>query len=320
MIRLRLSNVMSPTPLSLAAITVGVRRTRAELVGPPIAITSAGSTRTVIPVGKHVTTDAVALAVEPGTDVAVSFAVSGTARLSEHLLGAATGWCTGPGSGNHTTETTGRAFSTTSREGLVVEGLEVETATRRTDGILAVGDSLTDPPLPPDTYQRWTDVVAAAGRPIANVAIGGNRVILQGGYGRTLTERFADDLLDRPGVGTLILFAGTNDVSTGITAAELTSRLEQLTRQAKANGLRVVLVTLAPAWKRSPAKEQVRQEVNAWIRTTPYADLRVDADKLLRDPARPTHLLAAYDFGDGLHLSVAGHRVLGRAVLTTLAG
>jgi lysophospholipase L1-like esterase len=319
-IRLRLSNVMSPTPLSLAAITVGLRRTHAELVGPPKRLTVAGATTTVIPVGEHVTTDPVALPVEPGTDVAVSFAVTGTARLSEHLVGAATGWCTGPGSGNRTTDPTGAAFGTASREGLVLEALEVETATRRADGILAVGDSLTDPPLPPDTYQRWTDVVAAAGRPIANVAIGGNRIILKGGYGRTLTERFADDLLDRPGAGTLILFAGTNDVSTGITAAKLTSRLNELIRQAKARGLRVVLVTLAPAWKRSPPKEQVRQEVNAWIRTTPYADLRVDADRLLRDPARPTHLLPAYDFGDGLHLSVAGHRVLGQAILTTLAG
>jgi lysophospholipase L1-like esterase len=250
----------------------------------------------------------------------VSFSVVGTARLSEHLVGAATGWCTRQGAGDHTTDTVATAFTIPSREGLVVESVEVETATPQRDGILAVGDSLTDPPLPPDTYERWTDVVAADGEPIANVAIGGNRVLLPGGYGRTLMERFDDDLLDRPGAGTLILFAGTNDVSAGLRAAELTNRLGELTQRAKAHGLRVVLVTLAPAWKRSPAKEQVRQDVNAWIRATPYADLRVDADKLLRDPSRPTHLLPAYDFGDGLHLSASGHRVLGQAILDVLAG
>jgi lysophospholipase L1-like esterase len=268
-----------------------------------------------------VTTDPIELNVVPGADVAVSFAVTGSAKLSEHLVGAATGWCTGTGTSNHTTDTTGAAFTTPSREGLVVEALEVRTATPRTDGILVVGDSLTDPPLPPDTYQRWTDVVATrTGRPVANVAIGGNRVMLPGGYGRTLSERFADDVLDRPGAGTVVLFAGTNDVSTGITAAALTARLGELCRQAKAHHLRVVLVTLVPAWRRPLAREQVRQQVNAWIRTTPDADVRVDADALVRDPTQPTRLLPAYDFGDGLHLSTAGHQVLGQAIATALPG
>ena len=320
-IRLRLSDVMSPTPLRLSAITVGVRRTGAGLAGPPLPVTLHGARTAVIAAGHQLTTDPVALQVQPGTDVAVSFAVSGTAKLSEHLLGAATGWCTGPGTGDHTSDVDGAAFRDASREGLVLESVEVETASARTDAVLAVGDSLTDPPLPPDTYQRWTDVVAArTGRPVANAAIGGNRVMLPGGYGRTLTERFADDVLNRPGAGTLVLFEGTNDVSTGITAAALTARLGELCRQARARHLRVVLVTFAPAWKRPPAAEQVRQQVNDWIRTTHAADVRVDADKLLRDPTRPTHLRPAYDFGDGLHLSAAGQRVLGEAVAAALPG
>ena len=320
-IRLRLSNVMSPTPLSLAAVTVGIRAVGSALAGPPKLVTVGGSATPVIPPHRVVTTDPVELPVAVGQDVAVTFAVTGTARLTEHLLGAATGWCSGPNTGDHSADPTQDPFGQQSREGLVVEALEVKTTKPRTDGILAVGDSLTDPPLPPDTYQRWTDVVAARlHRPVGNLAIGGNRVLLKGGYGDPLTQRFSRDVLDRPGTGTLVIFAGTNDVSTGITAAELTSHLAQLCRQASARHLRVVLVTLAPAWKRTAAKEQVRQQVNAWIRTTPYADLRVDADRLVRDPERPTHLLPAYDFGDGLHLSAAGHRVLGQAIGTALTG
>jgi lysophospholipase L1-like esterase len=319
-IRLRLSNVMSPTPLSLGAVTVGLRARGADLVGPPKPVTIAGARTVVIPAGEHVTTDPIDLHVAPGAYVAVSFSVPKTATLSEHLVGAATGWCTAARDGDHTNDTVGTAFTNASREGLVLEALEVQTATTGRDGVLAVGDSLTDPPLPPDTYERWTDVVAATGVPIANVAIGGNRVVLPGGYGRTLTQRFADDLLDRPGARTVILFAGTNDVSAGITATELTARLGDLIGQAKAHGLRIIVVTLAPAWKRSPAKERVRQQVNAWLRTTPDADLRVDADTLLRDPARPTHLLPVYDFGDGLHLSVAGQRALGQAIVDVLTG
>jgi lysophospholipase L1-like esterase len=320
-IRLRLSNAMSSTPLSLAAVTVGISAVGPALAGPPKLVTIGGNAAPVIGAHKVATTDPIDLVVTPGQDVAVTFAVTGTAKLTEHLLGAATGWCSGPNTGDHTSDSTRDPFAQSSREGLVVEALEVQTTRRRTDGILAVGDSLTDPPLPPDTYQRWTDVVAArTHRAMGNLAIGGNRVLLPGGYGPTLLQRFSHDVLSRPGAGTLIIFAGTNDVSSGITAAELTRRLAELTRKAKSHGFRVVLVTLAPAWKRTPDKERVRQEVNAWIRTAPEIDLRVDADALLRDPNRPTHLLRAYDFGDGLHLSAAGHRALGQAIVTTLLG
>jgi lysophospholipase L1-like esterase len=320
-IRLRLSNAMSRTPLSLSAITAGVSASGASLVGPPTLVTVAGAPTVTIKPGRVVTTDPVQLLVTAGQDVAVTFAVNGTAMLTEHLLGAATGWCTGPGSGDHTKETTQAPFGQESREGLVVEALETQTSAPRTDGILAVGDSLTDPPLPPDTYQRWSDVVAAkTHRAVGNLAIGGNRVMLPGGYGPTLTQRFSSDVLSRPGAGTLIVFAGTNDVSTGIAPGTLTRRLSQLCRQAHAHHLRVVVVTLPPAWKRDAAKEMTRQQVNAWIRTTRDADARVDADALLRDPARRTHLLSAYDFGDGLHISAAGHRVLGQAILAALRG
>ena len=313
-IRLRLSNAMSSTPLSLSAITAGVRLSGAALVGPPTLVTVSGSPTVTIGAHRAVTTDPLQLTVAPGQDV-------GTAKLTEHLLGAATGWCSGPGTGDHTADPSSDPFGQQSREGLVVESLEVKTSAPRTDGVLAVGDSLTDPPLPPDTYQRWTDIVAArTHRTVGNLAIGGNRVMLPGGYGPTLTQRFAADVLSRTGAGTLVLFAGTNDVSTGLDASRLTRRLSELCRQARAHGLRVVLVSLPPAWKRTADKEELRLQVNHWIRTTRDADAYVDADALLRDPAQPTHLRPAYDFGDGLHLSAAGHEVLGKAVVAALSG
>lgn len=320
-IRLRLSNAMSPTPLSLAAVTVGIRAVGPALVAAPKMATVGGSATPVIGPGRVVVTDAVELPVTAGQDVAVTFAVAGTAKLTEHLLGAATGWCSGPGTGDHSADPSRDPFAQASREGLVVEALEVQTTLARGDGILAVGDSLTDAPLPPDTYQRWTDLVAArTHRAVGNLAIAGNRVLRPGGYGPTLTKRFSRDVLSRSGASTLVVFAGTNDVSDGITAAELTARLAQLCRRARARQLRVVLVTLPPAWKRPPDRERVRQQVNAWIRATREADARVDADTLLRDPESPTRLRPAYDFGDGLHISAAGHRVLGQAMLAVLTG
>jgi lysophospholipase L1-like esterase len=300
----------------LSAVTVGLRTKAAGVAAPqPVLIT--GSKQAAIAPHGQVTTDAVALTVHTGDDVVVSFAVTGAARLSEHLLGAATGWCTGSHTGDHTGDASGAAFRHPHPEGLVVESLEVETAART--GVLAVGDSLTDPPLAPDTYQRWTDVVATTtSRPTATLAIGGNRVMLPGGYGRTLSERFDVDVLSRTGATTLVVFAGTNDVSAGVSARALTERLGALCTKARARGLRVVLLTLAPAWRRPPEMERTRQQVNRWIRTTRSADVHLDTDRLLRDPKRPTHLLAAYDLGDGLHLSPSGQAAVGRAVAAVL--
>ncbi len=314
-IRLRLSNSRSTTSLTLTAITAA-RRTIGAAVDGPLPVTVAGRRPVTIPAGGQATTDPVALAVLTGTDVAVSFAVAGTAELSEHPVGGATGWCTAAGAGDHTADLAGTAFTVASRAGLVLEAVETPYAV---PGVLAVGDSLTDPPLPPDTYQRWPDVLAARlHRPVANVGIGGNRVVLAGGYGPTLVERFARDVLDRPGADTMVLFAGTNDVSVGIAAGDLIARLEGVCRQAREHRLRVIVVTLAPAGRRSPDKERIRVAVNAWLRTTPAPDAVVDADRLLGDPKVPTRLLASYDLGDGLHLSARGHRALGLAIAAIL--
>ena len=317
--RFRLSNLTSSTPIRIAHLTAAIRATGAA-TGPTTDVLTKGKADLTLLPGAEVVTDPVVLPVHAGDDVAVSFAVRGPARLSAHLIGAATGWCTGRGTGDHTTATVSRSFQNASRYGLVVESLEVQ-APGPARGVVAIGDSLTDAPLSPDTYQRWTDFAAArTGRPVANAAIAGNRVVLAGGWGQPVLNRFRRDVLDRPGVHTVVIFAGTNDIPGGISARALTARLQELCSQARTDGLRVVLVTLPPAWRRPAAQDAVRRQVNAWIRATRAADARIDADVLLRDPARPSRLLAEYDQGDGLHISARGQAVLGEAAAAVLSG
>ena len=62
--------------------------------------------------------------------------------------------------------------------------------------------------------------------------------------------------------------------------------------------------------------EADRIAVNAWIRG--HFDAVLDFDAVVRDPARPDHLLPAYDTGDHLHLSPAGYRALAAAIPLTL--
>ena len=319
-VRLRLSNALSPSPLVLSAVTAGVRT--AGAAGRDLApVTVRGARRVVVPAGEQVTTDPVRLRVAPGDDVLVSFAVEGSSRLSAHAYGAATGWCSGPRTGDRTEDPTGQSFPRGSRQGLVVEDVAVATVPTTPRAVVAVGDSLTDAPLPEDTHVRWTDVLRARrpGLPVVNAAIAGNRVLLEGGYGPTLVERFDRDVLRRSGVGTVVLLAGTNDLSRGLSARQLTAELARLVERSRAAGLRVVLVTVPPAEGRTPAAQAARREVNAWVRTRSGADAVVDADAVLRDPGAPERLRPAYDH-DGLHLTPAGHRALGAAVAAVLPG
>jgi lysophospholipase L1-like esterase len=61
--------------------------------------------------------------------------------------------------------------------------------------------------------------------------------------------------------------------------------------------------------------------VNDWIRSSRTFDAVVDLDLVLRDPARPGHLLPAFDSGDHLHPGDAGNEAMANAVdLDTLIG
>lgn len=320
-LRVTLSNLLGEAPLVLSAVTVGLRTTgsavRPDSLRP---VTVRGSRTITVPAGATVDSDPVLLQTGPLTDVAVSVAVAGPVRLTAHRFGADTGWCSGPGTGDRTEDAAGKAFRKGERESVVVEEVAVTAVPTAPRGVLAVGDSLTDAPLPPDTHPRWTDVLATRlpGVPVPSAAIAGNRVVLEGGYGRPLVERFDRDVLSRDGVGTIVLLAGTNDLSRDLTAARLTAALGSLVGKARAQGLRVVLLTIPPATERDAQAAVERRATNAWVRDRSGADLVVDADALLRDPAGGERLRAAYDYGDGLHLSREGHRVLGEAVAAAL--
>lgn len=321
-LRLRLSNVLSPTPLTVAAATAGLRSTGAAPVpGSLRTVTVGGSPSFVVPPGEQVTSDAVELPTGAGDDLLVSFAVRGTASLSAHRIGGLTGWCSGAGTGDHTRDMGAQAFPPVGeRAGLVVEDAAVAAPAGSPGSVVAVGDSLTDAPLLPDVHPRWPEVLATRlpGVPVVNAAIAGNRVLLEGGYGPPLVERFERDVLSRSGVGTVVLLAGTNDLARDLGAQALTAELAGLVRAAQADGHRVALATVPPASERTPAQQATRHAVNDWIRTSSPADLVVDADAVLRSPLDTETLRPAFDDGDGLHLSAAGQRALGEAVARLL--
>ena len=64
----------------------------------------------------------------------------------------------------------------------------------------------------------------------------------------------------------------------------------------------------------TPASEAKRQASNAWIRTSGAFDAVLDFDKAIQDPGHPARMLPKYDYGDHLHPSDLGFRVIGGSI------
>jgi lysophospholipase L1-like esterase len=159
---------------------------------------------------------------------------------------------------------------------------------------------------------------------VMNQGLGGNRILhdIRGDSG---LRRFDRDVLAQPGVTHVIVLLGTNDLRNRqgrpeeeANAAAMIAGLKQLALRAQARGVKIFGGTLTPfenetflpgAW--NPAREAVRQEVNAWIRTGGAFDAVIDFDAGVRDPEHPTAMLPVWDCGDHLHQSDAGYNHMG---------
>jgi lysophospholipase L1-like esterase len=58
----------------------------------------------------------------------------------------------------------------------------------------------------------------------------------------------------------------------------------------------------------------VREAVNKWIRESGRFDGVLDIDAVVRDPAHPAHVQAAYDAGDHLHPNDAGYVAMANSI------
>ena len=147
------------------------------------------------------------------------------------------------------------------------------------------------------------------------------------------------DVLDQAGVKYLIVGLGINDIAFPglftpiaemVNSQSMIAGYRQLIARAHQKGIRVIATTIPPfedaAFGKSaisfftPEKENVRQEVNSWIRNSPEFDGMVDFDAVLRDPSHPTRLLPGYDSGDHLHANDAGYAISAKAIPLTLFG
>ncbi|ARF70916.1 lipolytic protein G-D-S-L family [Kitasatospora albolonga] len=191
--------------------------------------------------------------------------------------------------------------------------------------VLAVlGDSIAEGTgTPDDADLRWPDQLARRlpGSAVANLGISGNRLLLDSDRsGVSAQARFDRDVLSLPGLRTVLVHLGVNDlhhVPVERDPSRMVAAYSQLALRARSAGLRVVGATIAPfeGWTRwTPEQDAVRGRINEAVRTGRIFDAVADVDAALRDPDRPSRLLPAYDSGDGLHPGPAGHTAIAAAV------
>ena len=152
--------------------------------------------------------------------------------------------------------------------------------------------------------------------------------------GEAGVARFERDVLAQAGVKYIILALGVNDIlfpgsfipqTESVNAQELIAGNRQLIARAHMKGILILGTTIPPfehALFRNPFfdrfyapdKEKIRQEVNAWVRSSGEFDGAIDFDEAVRDPSHPTQLLPAYDSGDHLHVNDAGNSAQGNAI------
>lgn len=200
----------------------------------------------------------------------------------------------------------------------------VETTGTRGPVIAVLGDSVTEGVgTPDDADLRWPDQLARRlpGSAVANLGISGNRLLLDDArFGTGGQARFDRDVLSLPGLRTVLLQLGVNDLQqppSQTDPARLLAAYRQTALRARNAGLRIVGATITPfeGWIRwTPELEKVRQTVNAALRTGRVFDAVADFDRALRDPSRPSRILPAHDSGDGLHPDPSGHAALAAAV------
>ncbi|MFD0532001.1 GDSL-type esterase/lipase family protein [Kitasatospora arboriphila] len=212
-------------------------------------------------------------------------------------------------------------------------GVDLATADGR-GTVVALGDSQTDGAhTRPDADHRWPDLCAAdlrrtaPGTGTANAGLSANSLLTDstGAAGPAALNRLDRDVLAQPDARTLVLYEGINDITLhDASARDLIAGIRRITALAHAHGLRVVVATIPPfggstLW--TEEREEVRQQVNSWIRSSRDIDARTDFDLAARDPAAPERLRdGVHDPRDHLHFNDAGTRLLADTLAPALAG
>lgn len=336
-VRVRFSNAYGTQPLVIehASLAVSVRGAAVDAASLR-SLTFGGRPVTRIAPGASLESDPLSFPVRAGTPLAVSlFTRESKTPTTWHKIAQQTAFLSG--AGDFVDSAQASAFVSRFTNTLWLAGLSV-VPDAPSHAIVTIGDSITDGMRSTiNANRRWPDVLArrieSAGRrdvAVLNLGVSGNRLLHDSAcYGERLVARFHRDALEQPGVKTVVVQIGINDINFGyvpphagldcdvphviVTAPEMIAGYQSLIAAARARNVRILGTTIPPG-KLPPEREAVREAVNQWVRTSGAFDGVIDFDAALRDPTQPTRMLPRLDSGDGTHPSDAGYAAMADAV------
>lgn len=302
-------------------------------------ITFDGNVSITIPAGKRILSDPLPFPVSQGDSVSVSF------YLKEFTLMRSGVIATGPFSKgfysvhNHSTAEV-LPLNETRKTNCFYFLSDISLYTDSCNhAVICYGDSITS--------QDWPDYMLAEclkvpdnHTAIIRKAASGTRILRQydnityESYGLMGKVRFPHEL-PVSGADTIIIQQGINDIihPVGIetnpfrpmsdlpTARELIDGYRYYIEEAKKLHLKVYMGTLLPifGWRTyATFRDDLRNEVNAWIRSTKEIDGCIDFDLALRGEDNPSAFREGFDSGDHLHPSSKAYKAMAECAYEVL--
>ena len=353
-VRLRLSDALGDTPLTLDHVTVAPYSSGATTASTPVDVTFGGSKSVVIPEGGELYSDPIPMTVAPGGVITTSIhLVNQVNYIVMHPWAGndSLGYISAVGSGDHTTDTANTAFTGTgtiaSRSTDILSEVDVTTADHQPT-VSVLGDGLINTHTTGTTAgyntPRFNQYLAdrlitnTAGVPVYGVVASGieNNYLgpdqTTGGGGRVALTRLDRDVLSVPGIRTVVVAEGLQDIIAGHDDVTIDNALGLLRDQLKGWGIKVIFTTLTPCDGHSActaAADQNRIDTNTWITdqldftspTVSYVDAEAavavtdtastadpQALKLGNDAAP-----ADFDSGDHVNLTADGYSTISNA-------
>ncbi|MEU1485085.1 GDSL-type esterase/lipase family protein [Streptomyces sp. NPDC005752] len=337
-LRIRIQNTFGTTPLAVNAATVGITDGRsAATQGRPRPVTFGGRREAVIPAGGELWSDPTSLTTRAQSDVAVSLSVSGTVVPGRHQTAFRTNYLTEPGTGDHTRDASGAAYTETTESTYLVTAVDVHNPHLK-GSLVAYGSSVVDGVGSTDcgpgctefgTNRRWTDGLArriitelppTRQLAVANAGVNGTTSAADcpelAGHLRGLDAqaRLERDVLALHGVTGVLYYYGTNDLPAGCDAPQVLASYRGTFRRLHAAGIKVYVTPVTPRPGYTDEHNRSRHAINSfvskWNNCSDTCDGVMGFDQVLKDPLKPNAINPPYDTGDGVHANISGQQAL----------
>ena len=341
--RVWLSNELGTEPLNVARASIARRLEGSAIQNPVRRLLFSGHESITIPPGARVVSDPVRLHAKNDSDLTISIHLpddltGSTSPVTYHPRALQTNYVDSGDQVMH--------LDLGSPQEIFVSAYlaAVDVAVRRPVPVVAaLGDSTTDGDgaagaEPIDLNARYTNFLSEKihGKhlraSVVNLGISGNQVT-NDLLGDNAVARVGRDVLSRTGVTHVVVWEGINDIGLAdflfgapTPAAAIISGLQQIAAQARAAGYKVVGCTITPAGgfilPTYGSNDDIRNEVNDWIRHSGTFDAVADLDALMRDPHNPNVIKGGEAPNeitpDGLHFTPKGYRMIAKRVLKAL--